>query len=320
MPHTIQWSFDPSNPVIQPGQVNGELDAQLTACGQVVRIGDRYRLYYWGRGRDSVNRICIAESSIADPNDWKGLGSVLGPQEDTDYNCDGPVIPSVLPRDDGPWLMYLGTNGKPKVPGTFHWYSGLAASDDGGLTWEYLTRDPLIPPEAPYDCVGTGTLFTVLEAELYHCYYTCCSGYEEIPGHGLKSIVGIGYAISSDGIRWEKPYDDFLIAPRRDARQNHEWWVAKPMVIREGKNAWRMWASCYGERYRVFSLTSEDLIHWEWQPVDDDGDLGVGEEGAFDSLQRSYTAVILEGDEYRCWYSGNGYGATGIGYAVGSRT
>ena len=315
----IQWIFDSANPVIKPGQVNGELDSRVTACGHTIRIGDTYRFYYWGQGADQVNRICVAESPVESPNGWRGRGSVLGPQPESDYNCDGPVIPMVLPRDGEPWLMYMGTNGKPKVEGTFHWYSGLAISHDKGLTWEYVTTEPLIDPDSPYDQVGTGTLFVVHEGGTYHCYYTCCSGYEEVPERGLTSIVGLGYAVSSDGICWEKPLDDFIIAPRRAALPVYEWWIAKPMVLRDADGRWRMWVSGSGHRYRMFSLISDDLLHWEWEPSDVDGDFGVGEPDTFDSEQRSYTAVTREGDEYRCWYSGNGYGATGIGYAVGKK-
>ena len=87
----IHWEFPSADPVLRPGQVNGEWDSKVTACGHVVLVDDRYRFYYWGRGDDDVNRICIAESPVDRPNDWTGLGAVLGPQEDTDYNCGGAV-------------------------------------------------------------------------------------------------------------------------------------------------------------------------------------------------------------------------------------
>lgn len=313
----IAWETPSAEPVAVPGQINGEYDSQGMATGNVVQVGDRYRLYYWGRGRDDVNRICWAEAPVDVPNAWEGRGAVLGPQPDTDYNCDGPVIPAVLPREEGPWLMYLGTCGKPKVPGTFHWYSGLATSEDEGVTWEYVTQEPLIPPEAPYDQVGTGTLFVVRERAQYRMYYTCCSGYEDVPAMGNKSIVGIGYAVSDDGVHWSKPFDDFLIAPRRDQVAPYEWWIAKPLVLSESDGAYRMWVSCSGEHYRIFSLTSTDGVSWTWVPAGPDGDLGIGPPGSFDDAQRSYAAVVKKPDRYLMWFSGNGYGATGMGFAIG---
>ena len=49
-----------------------------------------------------------------------------------------------------------------------------------------------------------------------------------------------------------------------------------------------------------------------------DGDLGgVGSAGHFDSERRCYASVVKHGEEWRLWYSGNGFGNTGMGYATG---
>jgi hypothetical protein len=46
-----------------------------------------------------------------------------------------------------------------------------------------------------------------------------------------------------------------------------------------------------------------------------DGDLGgVGSAGHFDSERHCYASVVKHGEEWRMWYSGNGFGHTGIGY------
>ena len=50
----LQWTFDSSNPVIRPGQLHGDLDSARCASGQVVRVGDAYRMYYWGTGADGA--------------------------------------------------------------------------------------------------------------------------------------------------------------------------------------------------------------------------------------------------------------------------
>ena len=309
---TLHWRFDAGNPVIRPGQLNGALDAHGTATGQVIQVGDRYRMYYWGRGDDGVNRICIAEAPVDHPNQWAGRGAVLGPQPETAYNCNGPVIPAVLPRDDGPWLMVMGTNAQRRGSEMFWWYTGLAQSEDEGLTWRYITTEPLIAPDRWYDALGTGTAFILREGELYHMYYTAGAAYDEIG----KPIVGIAYAESRDGLHWTKPLNDWVVAPRRNSVSPVERWVAKPCVVREG-NGYRMWVSAAGDDYRVYSLTSSDGIAWAWDDYDPRlGALGIGAPGSFDDTKRSYATVTRADNEYRLWYSGNGYGATGMGYAT----
>jgi predicted GH43/DUF377 family glycosyl hydrolase len=322
----IRWTLDPNNPVIIPGQLHGELDAFKAAGGHVVRIGDRYRMYYLAISSDNVKRVCMAESPVERPNDWRGIGVALAPQKDTFYNYHGPLLAMVLPQDDGPWLMYVTTQPKePHVPGLRTWYAGLALSYDNGITWEYATQESVIPSDRPYDSVGIGTMFVLREGDEYRMYYTALAPYEKRPPEFVSAvhsgdlipIVGIGYAVSQDGIHWEKPYDDYLIPPRRNTVTPYENWIARPMILKEDCG-YRMWLSVTGVRYRICSLTSTDGLAWEWVPCNvAEGDIGVGAPGTFDDQQRSYADVVKEGDEYRMWYTGNGPGATGMGYATG---
>jgi len=323
--HRIHWTIAAANPVIVPGQLNPPLDAKRTAGGYVVVLGNKYRMYYWATDRQNVNRICMAETAVDRPNAWKGLGAVLEPQPETYYNANGPVCPMVLVQDDGPWLMYVGAIPREPAPGEQRrWHTGLAASRDQGLTWKYLTQKPLIASDRPYDVMGTGTVSVLREKNEYGMYYTATADWERRPAN-LQSlpwqedfipITGIGYAVSKDGIAWEKPRKNFLIPPRRDAVEPYEHWIAKPMVVKE-KRGYRMWVSAYGTTYRIYSLTSDDGINWQWVPSNAaEGDLGVGKPGAFDDEMRCYAMVVRHGDEYRMWYTGNSNGATGMGYAT----
>jgi hypothetical protein len=78
-----------------------------------------------------------------------------------------------------------------------------------------------------------------------------------------------------------------------------------------------------GTRYRIRSLTSKDGIHWQFHDdwvIDDAADTepdGIGAAGAFDDIQRSYPAVIKQGDIYHFWYTGNWFGQAGSGYKTG---
>ena len=322
----IQWTFDSTNPVIVPGRLNPRFDSRRTAGGYVVVVGDKYRMYYWAADAKHVNRICMAETPIDRPNNWKGLGAVLGPQPDTHYNARGPVCPMVLPQDDGPWLMYMGTMPEPPPPGGRQtWHSGLAASNDKGITWKYITRRPLIASDRAYDSMGTGTICVLKDKGALHMYYTATANWEKRPSNCASlpwrgdhiPITGIGHAVSTDGIAWKKTNSDFLIPPRRDAVDPYEHWIAKPMVLKE-PSGYRMWLSGYGTTYRVYSLTSKDGLKWDWVPSNAlDGDLGVGKPGAFDDQMRCYAMVVQHGPKYRMWYTGNSNGATGMGYATG---
>ncbi len=320
--NAIRWTLDEKNPVIRPGQLHPGLDDDHAGAGHVVRLGDAYRMYYWGVGPEG-KVILMAESSVEAPNEWTPAGGVLLAREpDTDYNCNGPSFPFVLPVEGDRWCMYFGAWGRGREDGRLPNTTGLAVSDDAGLTWRYHPENPIIPLDRPWDRCGTGSVSVVRVGGELRMYYTSIKEYFERPagvrtGHGdVIPRIGIGYAVSRDGVRWEKPLDDFMVAPRGAGAEPYEYICSKPCVIRDG-DAWRMWVSTFGPAYRVRSLTSANGLDWSWNASDADGDLGVGAPGAFDDVQRSYASVVRHGDEYRMWYTGNGFGRTGMGYAVG---
>lgn len=318
----IDWKLDPSNPVIRPGQLHGELDGNRAGAGHVVQVGDRYRQYYWGAGKRG-NVILMAEAPVDRPNAWAPVGGVLlAAQADTEYNRGGPSFPFVLPLGGSRWLMFfcawgVKSEGRPLANST-----GLAVSDDQGLTWRYADTKPLLPLDQPYDRSATGSVAVVRAGRELRMYYTAIGEYSDKPagvrtGHGDRiPRIGIALAVSEDGFTWRKPMDRLMVAPRGFDADPYEYINSKPFVLREG-DGWRMFISTFGHAYRVRSLVSRDGLEWTRVPSGPDGDLGVGVPGAFDDHQRSYASVILHGDEYRLWYTGNQFGSTGMGYAAG---
>ena len=341
----IRWKFQPNNPVIRPGQINGDFDARVAGAATVLRLGDTYRMFYWGSGT-YPNCICVAESPIDPPNQWRSLGCLITPEPEKEYNVNGPRWPWVLAVDEKTIFLYYCTRSDPaKHPFPNHYW--LLISEDGGYTWQEVLASPLLKKEKSYEQEAFGSFCVVKVGQKFHMYYTAIAGYIKrpidvethhddplppalvssgqrrpqvnvgTPNDDLLPLIGIGLATSDDGIRWEKPYDHFLVGPRFFATEPYEYKVAKPCVIQDG-NIWRMWVSCLGRYYRVCSLASRDAIHWHWQPSEVEGDFGRGALGSFDDRQRCYATVIKQDDEYRCWYTGNGFGVTGMGYATGT--
>lgn len=320
---SVRWSAGQPGPVIRPGQLHGALDARRAGAAHVLRMGERYRLYYWATGEDGRHRICAAESDPKTPNEWLSLGCVLECQPESVYNHVGPGFPMVVTPPSGPWLMYFGAWGKPRADGKLPNTTGLALSYECGRTWEHWSDRPVLPLDRPYDREGTGSVWVLQEDGLFRMYNTAIGQYFARPegvrtGHGdVIPRIGIGYATSRDGIRWEKPFDHLLIAPRGFDTAPYEYICSKACVVRE-KDGYRMWVNTFGTAYRVRELWSCDGLDWHWLPDGPDGVLGVGPDGAFDDHQRCYLSVLKEGDEYRGWFTGNGFGASGTGYAVGT--
>ena len=324
MSESIRWSFDQGNPVIAPGRIHGDLDAGRASSPHVIPTEGGYLMYYWGTGSDGYHRILRARSSREAPNEWTPLGSVLERQPDTTYNMMGPGFPYVVPREDGPWLLYFGAWGKPRESGRLANTTGVAVSHDRGATFTYPLTEPVLPLDRPWDAEGTGSVCVLPDGDRLRMYYTAIGEYSPKPegvrtGHGdVIPRIGVGYAVSTDGINWSKPHEGLVVAPRGFATEPYEYIASKPFVMPLGSHE-RMWLNTFGTAYRLRSLDSSDGLSWRWRESGPEGEFGVGEPGSFDDEQRCYYCGVAGEDEIRCWYTGNGFGATGIGYAQGSR-
>jgi predicted GH43/DUF377 family glycosyl hydrolase len=316
------WRIPHSKPVISPGMLHPQRDQSRAGAAHVVRLGDRYRMAYWGTDADGLNYILQAETSVAEPNSWRPIGAVsIGPQTDTDHNCTGPSFPFLLPLSADNWLLYFtawGRRSDGKLPNT----TGVAISNDGGESWRYHSEHPVLPLDRPYDAEGTGSMWILHENGLFRMYYTAIGRYFPKPegvdtGHGdTIPEIGIAYAESKDGIHWEKPLAHLVVSPRGFGVIPYEYICSKPCIIKQN-DTYVMWLNTFGTAYRVHRLTSHDGFTWQWSDRHGpDGELGVGEQDAFDDLQRSYPTVIRDHNELRCWFTGNQFGATGMGYAV----
>lgn len=315
------WHIATDNPIIAPGQLHGDLDARRASAAHVVRIGDKYRMVYWGTDTGGRNHILSAEASVESPHEWAALGALIGAQPETAHNTVGPGFPFLLPVSERHWLLYFcgwGHMPERRLPNT----TGVAISEDGGQTWRYHEANPILPLDRAYDREATGSVWVLYEAGRFRMYYTAIGRYFDKPanvqsGHGdVIPEIGIAYAESEDGLRWTKPFDDWIVRPRHFGVEPYEYICYKPCVVAEADGSYTMWVNTFGSAYRVHRLTSPDGIDWKWAPrVGPDGELGVGVVGAFDDRQRCYPTVVAHEGGYRCWYTGNGFGATGIGFA-----
>ena len=318
------WDFPSSEAVIPTGALHVDFDVKRAAAAHVIRVDDTYQMLYWGSDANGLNTILRCETPIDEPNNWRPMGGpLIGPQPETEHNCNGPGFPFLLPLTPEYHLLYFTGWGRwidGKVPNT----TGVAISKDGGETWRYDINHPVIPLDRSYDAEGTGSVWVLYEDGRFRMYYTAIGKYLPKPegvitGHGdVIPHIGIAYAESADGIHWEKPFDELVVSPRGFDVSPYEYICSKPCIIKED-DGYIMWVNTFGSAYRVHRLYSEDGLSWEWaKRIGPDGEFGVGQGGAFDDHQRSYPTVIEHDGELRCWFTGNSFGATGMGYATRS--
>ncbi|WP_234736018.1 glycoside hydrolase family protein [Tellurirhabdus bombi] len=278
---------------------------------------ERLRVYFATRDENRSSSTSFVE---LDPNDLNNVIYVhdqpcltkgaIGMFDET-----GAMPSWFLQRGDEIWLYYTGWNKSETA-----WYRlgiGLAVSRDGGLTFERVHDGPLLD-RSIYDQVWVAQPCVLVEdkpdgTSHWQMWYLSCTKIEVINGHP-EPFYNVKYAESEDGIHWNRTgtvaidYDEFTDA------------IGRPAVIKED-GLYKMYYSYRNatnfrtdtaQSYRIGYAESTDGIKWERK--DDLAGIDRSEDG-WDSLMMDYAHVIqLNGKTYM-FYNGNGFGASGFGYA-----
>jgi hypothetical protein len=137
-------------------------------------------------------------------------------------------------------------------------------------------------------------------------WYVSCTGWERTNDGQPRHSYHIKYAESADGISWER---NGVVCV--DFRHSDEHAISRPCVERDG-NRYRMWFSARGRAYRIGYAESSDGVSWER----DDRQAGIRSSGEWDSEMQAYPSVFRHAGRRYLLYNGNGYGRTGVGWAV----
>jgi hypothetical protein len=335
----LQQNWIKRGVIFEPG-FDGPRSSMFVSAPSVIRLEDgRLRMYVWVaddtppwlRGRQV---IIAAESDPANPFRWEVISqeALVGPDPSGDVRSLGAGFPLVLPRDDGPWLMYYGSwGGDWTIKQELLNRLGLAQSHDRGLTWE-VVREDLLPSGAPgaFDAGAIPSAGILREgADEYLMWYTAAEKYLRF-GEVNQGILHIGMARSRDGIHWDK-LDRPSLRAREGAADPFEACLARPAVLKLD-GVYHMWFGVYdmpagsrpgtalpaeaartGGSYRIEYARSSDGVSWTRYP---DQPIMPLTPGGFDSQSQTYPSVVDMGDQLWMFYTGDGLGATGVGLAT----
>jgi len=299
--------------------VSDDVWDQDPAAPNVVRVGDKLRMYYHGRQGTTFRgklvlgalRIGFAEASGEDPFTWeKHPGNPvidLGPEGAIDSHWAG--YPWVIPITETHWHMYYcGWGGQfleEELPHRKVYHIILAESDDGGVTWTRTGRS-LFQLGRPFACdehgAGAGAVCQV--GDEYWMWYTALSS----PRTDFYKI-SVALAISTDGGHTFEPHPAGALVSVPPTIGTPGATCSRPFV-EVTDQGFRMWFSCAtdGQYYRVHYAESADGIHFKWwpEPVLDVSVMG------WDHEMTCYPSVLhLEGRTLM-YYAGDRYAGIGV--------
>lgn len=240
-------------------------------------------------------------------------------------HCDKPILSlgdlgsfdqaGVMPAEivnfnNKKYLYYIGWSNRVDVP--YFNTIGLAISDDNGQTYRKFSNGPVFG--CSYKEPGyTGTISILVENNLWRAWYLSCRKWQKI-NNRIEPFYDIKYAESHNGIDWD-PKNITCIE-----LTNNEGGISQASVKKINKT-YHMWFSVRNKTnyrndvnnsYKIKYATSQDGISWQRQ---DKNGLSPSSQG-WDSTMVEYPYVVTGKDKKIMFYNGDGFGKSGIGYAV----
>lgn len=275
---------------------------------------EKLRIYFGTRDAQNRSTITFIDVDSDAPNkvlyihDKQVLGlGTLGCFDDSG------VMPSwMLNRGTDIWLYYIGSNIGVSVP--YRNSIGLAISKDGGLTFKRAFEGPILdrtylePHFVANSCV-------LIENGIWRMWYLSTVRWEIHDGRP-EPCYHIRYAESHDGLLWKRDAHTCI-----DFKSALEGGISRPCVVKE-HGLYRMWYSYRGAKnyrvkgedsYRIGYAESQDGLIWK--RMDESAGINVSETG-WDSDMIEYPYIYDHRGTRYLFYNGNGFGSSGVGYAV----
>lgn len=275
--------------------------------------GETARIYFAARDVSGRSRIAFVDVEAADPSNVRDISAapVLPLGELGTFDDNGTTPSCVVNFDSRKYLYYIGWN--PQVTVSYRLAIGLAISDDGGRTFSKLSQGPLLDRSVEEPFFNTAPC-VILENGIWRMWYVSCTGWEIADGHP-EPIYHVKYGESDDGIHWRRSGHVCIDYDERTGS------IGRPYVYRH-RGRYHMFYSYRGRQsyrtdteqsYRLGYAESADGMTWTRR----DDAVGIHRSsGGWDSDMIEYACLYRHGGTIIMLYNGNGFGRSGMGYAV----
>lgn len=226
---------------------------------------------------------------------------------------DSGTMPSWFLEQDGEILLYY-TGWNRSESASYRLSIGLAKSTDNGLTFQRVYEGPILD-RGKHDPIWVGQPCVIRMSDTdWRMWYLSCQKIEYINNHP-EPFYNVKYATSINGVDWkreERTCIDFDI--HTDAIGRPCVWVEDGIFKMLHSNR-----KAYGYRtepasaYRIEYSESVDGISWERKNEKFPLRKGTSD---WDSIMNEYCTTYLVDNKRIVLYNGNGFGASGFGYAI----
>ena len=225
---------------------------------------------------------------------------------------DSGITPVSILEEKGrnPLMYYVGWKRR-RYGVTIETAIGVAEMNHDGSKIKRIYEGPIIGQDTTHPIL-TAAPFVTRTKQTYEMWYCSGSEWREMP-HGFEMLYTVFHAHSKDRFSWTQSKKGACILPKFDDEVISAPWVVDTL---QGKIMWYSTRGCStidAKNYMAGVATSDDGINW----VRRDNEVGIAKSAyGWDSEMICYPAIFNFGDKSYMFYSGNGVGKDGLGYAV----
>jgi len=286
---------------------------------QTLVFEDFIRIYFSTRQRD-INGKYLSHIAFVDFD--KNFNQIINLSSATvielgKLGCydEHGIFPLNILRDQNKILGYI-CGWSRRISVSVETSIGLAVSYDNGLSFCKIGDGPVLTSSL-HEPFLVGDPFVAIFNNIYYMWYIYGIKWSQQTKTDVpERIYKIGYAISEDGISWQKNNEQLI----RD-KLNLDECQALPSVI-EFDNRYHM-LFCYRQAtdfrknkersYRLGYAYSQDLKNW----VRDDKNVGIDiSKDGWDSEMLCYPHIFTFNNKIYMLYNGNEFGRYGFGLAT----
>ncbi len=276
--------------------------------------GNIFRVWYSTRDNMHRSTTTYFECEADNPANivYTHSAQVLGLGNLGCFDDCGAMPACIINNNSRTYFYYLGWNVRNTV--SYHLSIGLAVRDNSSEKPSFykFAEGPIIDRTSvdPYMC----TSCYVMCEDVWKMWYTSATKWEIVDGKPEPFYL-IKYAVSDDGINWKR---EGVISINYKSEYEA---IGRPSVLFED-GIYKMWYTYRGiHDYRSAGDTSYRIGYAEskdgrcFERKDELAGIDVSENG-WDSEMVAYPYVMKYKGRKYMFYNGNGFGQSGIGYAV----
>ena len=270
------------------------------------------RIYYASRDDKNRSNISFIEVDVNNPSNIKYIHNapILAFGALGCFDDSGIMPSSIITKDNKKYLFYTGWNIGTGV--NYRLAIGMAVTDDN-ITFRKISDGPIMD-RSIFDPCLVSSASVIIEDNLWRMWYISGTKWEKI-NNSPEPFYHIKYAYSYDGINWIREgkvsvdYDSFTQG------------ISGPSIIKEKEKYFLYYSYRNNLNYRTdketsyrigYSVSSDGL---SWDRKDKEFNLHLSDTG-WDSNMMAYPNVIRIKNKLVMFYNGNGFGKSGIGYAL----